>query len=578
MANDFTTRKLATIVALDVAGYSARAEIDEARTTAEAAALRKVIEAIVASHGGRIFNTAGDGFMLEFGSSPSGVEAAFALAETCEPRVRVGVHLGDVMVQPNGDLLGHGVNVAARLMARSEPGSGLVSGAVRQAIRGPVAERLVPRGTLQLDKMAEVIEAFALHAGAPTVSPVSAQPAAPALPDKPSIAVLPFTDMTGAKDHDYFAEGMLVEIVTALSAFQSLFVIAHAASLSYRGDTRSPALIARELGVRYILSGSVRMSGDRVRIAVELLDEGARTPIWTQRFDGTLEDVFALQDNVANAVASQIEPSIQAAEVRRATTRPTADPGAYDLYLRGLHAQWGAYEKEPLLKTIGLFDQAIERDPDFALALAHASDAYVNSYLHSETDDQEGSRRQALELAKRAERAGGSDAEVLAFAAYSQLQCGADLATVDGLIERALALNPGSSVVRYNSGWLYVFACRPEAAFAEFEIGLRLDPRSPWRLALTLGQAFSLFHLRRFAEAIPLFYKGIMDAQRALTLRMIASCYGHLERHQEARAVPGGFAPASPTELRWLSLFRDGSLQAILDEGLALAGADAAGT
>jgi adenylate cyclase len=241
------------------------------------------------------------------------VEAAFALAETCEPRVRVGVHLGDVMVQPSGDLLGHGVNVAARLMARSEAGSGLVSGAVRQTIRGPVAERLVPRGALQLDKMAEAVEAFHLHGVAPMVLPVSAEPAAAGLSDKPSIAVLPFTDMTGATDQDYFAEGMLVEIVTALSAFQSLFVIAHAASLTYRGDTRSPALIARELGVRYVLSGSVRKAGDRVRSAVELLDEAARTPIWTQRFDGTLEDVFALQDTVANAVASQIEPSIQAA-------------------------------------------------------------------------------------------------------------------------------------------------------------------------------------------------------------------------------------------------------------------------
>jgi hypothetical protein len=199
-------------------------------------------------------------------------------------------------------------------------------------------------------------------------------------------------------------------------------------------------------------------------------------------------------------------------------------------------------------------------------------------YIHNETDDPEGSRRLALELAQRAERAGGSDPEVIAFATYSQLQCGADLATVDGLIERALALNPGSSVVRYNSGWIYVFACRSEAAFAECEMGLRLDPRSPWRLALTLGQGFSLFHLRRFAEAIPLLYNGIVDVQRALTMRMIASCYGHLGRHQEARAVPGGLAPAAPPELRWLGLFRNRSFQAILDEGLALAAGDAAST
>ncbi|MBL8781940.1 MAG: adenylate/guanylate cyclase domain-containing protein, partial [Alphaproteobacteria bacterium] len=162
MADDAQTRKLATIVALDVAGYSARTEADEARTTAEVAALRKVIEGIAARHGGRVFNTAGDGFMLEFGSSLAAVEAAIELAETCEPKVCVGVHLGDVVVQPNGDLLGHGVNVAARLMAKSDPGGALVSAAVRQTIRGPIADRLVSRGLFHLDKMNETIEAFAL--------------------------------------------------------------------------------------------------------------------------------------------------------------------------------------------------------------------------------------------------------------------------------------------------------------------------------------------------------------------------------------------------------------------------------
>ena len=577
MPDEAQARKLATIVALDVAGYSARTEADEARTTAEVAALRKVIEAIAAKHGGRVFNTAGDGFMLEFGSSLAAVEAAFELAETCEPKVRVGVHLGDVVVQPNGDLLGHGVNVAARLMARSDPGSALVSGAVRQSIRGPVAERLVSRGSMQLDKMAEVIEAFAIGVSAfPTAA--TPKPVTLALPEKPSIAVLPFSDMTGAKDQDYFTEGMLVEIVTALSAFPSLFVIAHAASLSLRGDTRSHTLIARELGVRYILSGSVRKSGDRVRIAVELLDEGARTPIWTQRFDGTLEDVFALQDTVANAVASQIEPSIQAAEVRRATTRPTADPGAYDLYLRGLHAQWGAYEKAPLQTALGFFEQAIDRDPDFGLAIAHASNAHVNMYLQSESDHPDVSRQKAYELAKRAERLGTNDAEVLAFAAYSLLQCGADMPIVDALITRALEMNSGSSVVRYNSGWIYAFACRPEAALAEFEQGLRLDPRSPWWAAMALGQGWSLFHLRRFAEALPLIYKTLDLAQPNLARKLIASCHGHLGRYDEARLVLQGVEHNTPKEVVWLSLYRDKSFRAVLDEGLARVAAGATTT
>ncbi len=570
-----TTRKLATIVALDVAGYSARTEADEARTTAEVAALRKVIEAIAAKHGGRVFNTAGDGFMLEFGSSLSAVEAAAELASKCEPKVRVGVHLGDVVVQPNGDLLGHGVNVAARLMARSEPGGALVSGAVRQSIRGPVAERLVSRGSMQLDKMAEIIEAFAFGVSANSTVAVP-KPVALAMPEKPSIAVLPFSDMTGAKDQDYFTEGMLVEIVTALSAFPSLFVIAHAASLSLRGDTRSHTLIARELGVRYILTGSVRKSGDRVRISVELLDEGERTPIWTQRFDGTLEDVFALQDTVANAVASQIEPSIQAAEVRRATQRPTADPGAYDLYLRGLHAQWSNYDSESLLKAIECFDQAIERDPDFALAHAHVSNAHINMYITSHADHPDEALRKAKESAQRAERLGSNDAEVLAFAAYSLFQCGANIAVVDAMFDRALALNPGSSVVRYCSGWFYLNAGRPEAARAEFEIGLRLDPRSPFWGLLTAGLGISHFYLRRFADALPLLQPMLQTPLPDVGNCLIASCLGHLGRREEARTAVERLAPLSPKDEHWLGFHRDPAFRELINEGLALAAGDSA--
>jgi adenylate cyclase len=423
---------------------------------------------------------------------------------------------------------------------------------------------------MQLDKMAEVIEAFAYAVnGAPKVA--AHGPVALALPEKPSIAVLPFSDMTGAKDQDYFTEGMLVEIVTALSAFPSLFVISHAASLSLRGDTRSHTLIARELGVRYILIGSVRKAGDRVRIAVELLEDGARTPIWNQRFDGTLEDVFALQDTVANAVASQIEPSIQAAEVRRATQRPTADPGAYDLYLRGLHAHWGLLHKESLQKAISYFDQALERDPNFALAHAHASNAHINLYISSNTDRPAETLRLALQSAQRAERLAGDDPDVLAYAAYSFFQCGVNLAVVDALFGRARTLNPGSSIVRYCCGWYYFYAGRHEAALAELLIGQRLDPRSPFGTILTLGVGMSLFGLRRFDEALPLLHQCLQISLPEMVKRTIASCYGHLGRHEDAKAAIADFAPEAPEVSFWLSLHRDPVFQALYDKGLALA-------
>jgi adenylate cyclase len=224
MPDDPQSRRLTTIVALDVAGYSARTEADEARTTAEVAALRRVIEDIATAKGGRVFNTAGDGFMLEFGSSLAAVEAALALADKCEPKVRIGVHLGDVVVQPNGDLLGHGVNVAARLMARSDPGSVLVSADVRRTIRGPLAQRLVSRGSLQLDKMTETIEAFALGSAA------SVNVATPPTSTEPLLAVLPFDNLSDDREMQFFSDGVSEEIIQRLSRGAQMKVIGRMSS------------------------------------------------------------------------------------------------------------------------------------------------------------------------------------------------------------------------------------------------------------------------------------------------------------------------------------------------------------
>ncbi len=333
MASDNHVRKLATIVALDVAGYSVRAEADERKTIAEIAALRTLIQDVAAGHGGRIFNTAGDGFMLEFGSCLAAVQAAFRLAEACEPKVRIGVHLGDVAVQPNGDLLGHGVNVAVRLMAGSEPGGALVSAAVRQTIRDPIVERLVPRGILQLDKMSGTIEVFAL-AGAETDATFVSRPAAPQ--SGPSLAVLPFQNLGGDPEQAYFADGMMEEITAALSRIRSLFVIASASTQQYKGKSVGPRSIGRDLGVRYILEGSVRRAGNRVRIAAKLTDAVDGSQLWAQHYDDTLDDVFALQDRVATSVAGIIEPTVQELEIRRAVRRPTSSTDAYDFYLKAL--------------------------------------------------------------------------------------------------------------------------------------------------------------------------------------------------------------------------------------------------
>jgi len=400
MANDNHVRKLATILALDVAGYSARTEVDERKTAAEIATLRTLIQDIAAYHGGRIFSTAGDGFMLEFGSCLAAVEAAFRLAETCEPKVRIGVHLGDVVVQPNGDLLGHGVNVAARLMAMSDPGGALVSAAVRQTIRDPIVERLVSRGILQLDKMSEATEAFAL-AGAETAATYDSRATAPRT--ESSLAVLPFQNLGGDPEQAYFADGMMEEITTALSRIRSIFVIASASTQQYKGKSVGPQSVRRDLGVRYVLEGSVRRAGNRVRIAVKLTDAADGSQLWAQHYEDTLDDVFALQDRVALSVAGIIEPTVQDVEIRRAARRPTSSTDAYELYLKAM-ALVDSYEKDAMFEAVRLIDRALALDPNYARALSVAGYAHSQIAVSNWAADLAPHRKLALDYANRAVR------------------------------------------------------------------------------------------------------------------------------------------------------------------------------
>ncbi len=363
-----TTRKLATIVALDVAGYSARTEADEARTTAEVAALRKVIEAIAARHGGRVFNTAGDGFMLEFGSSLSAVEAAFELAETCSPPVRVGVHLGDVAVQPNGDLLGHGVNVAARLMAHSQPGAALVSGAVRQSIRGPTAERLVSRGMMKLDKMAETIEAFSLGAMAATFTVTSQKQS------EPLLAVLPFENLSSDTEMQFFSDGVSEDILGRIQRGSKLKVIGRTSSFQYRGADKPKA--AAELKASHLLDGSIRRGGNKVRIAAHLSEAATRTTLWSDKYDRGLEDIFAVQDEISEAIAAALDTAFFPVKT------VAIDPFAYDLYLRARD-----YNPDPAIgaQNLATLDRVVDMAPAFAdgwasLALVLVFQSFIAPY------------------------------------------------------------------------------------------------------------------------------------------------------------------------------------------------------
>ncbi|MFM9864202.1 MAG: adenylate/guanylate cyclase domain-containing protein [Micropepsaceae bacterium] len=413
-----TTRKLATIVALDVAGYSARTETDEARTTAEVAALRKVIEGIAAKHGGRVFNTAGDGFMLEFGSSLAAVEAAFELAGTCEPKVRVGVHLGDVVVQPNGDLLGHGVNVAARLMAKSEPGGALVSGAVRQSIRGPVAARLQSQGMLKLDKMAETIEAFAM-ASASTVPSKSVPAQQQRTTGASRIVVLPFRARANDDVEMVTAEGLTDDVTTLLTSVKVLSVTPRTSLRRTLEPSDNVIQIAKDLSCRYAVTGSVRRSGEKLRVSVELIDIHDNQQKWSQRFDRQAEDIFAIQDEIAKGVVVAVGGVISRSEGVRALREHPDSLQAWELVRRASSVGW---DWRPETLQQGMLDarKALAFDPNYALSHGWLSHILAFRVAAGWSSDVEAERAEAVREADETVRLGfdNCDALWLVIAAY----------------------------------------------------------------------------------------------------------------------------------------------------------------
>ena len=479
------SRRLTTIVALDVAGYSARTEADEARTTAEVAALRRVIEGIATAHGGRVFNTAGDGFMLEFGSSLAAVEAAFALADTCEPKVRVGVHLGDVVVQPNGDLLGHGVNVAARLMARSDPGSVLVSADVRRTIRGPLSERLVSRGHLQLDKMTETIEAFALG------SAPSGRVATPPRSAEPLLAVLPFDNLSDDREMQFFSDGVSEEIIQRLSRGAHMKVIGRTSSFQFRGADKAVRNVAKELQCSHILDGSIRRAGGRVRIAAHLVEAASQTTLWSDRYDRSLEDIFAVQDEISEHIAAALDQTFTSFSTK------AIDPAVYDLYL---HASPTSYAPEELRTNVGLLEVATQRAPSFAEAWGRL--AYLRAWLRFYQPFRERAASAAL-VANEAERALALDAQNVdaLLAQFFVLPPFGRFVEADAVVER-IARAPGLGVAGIYVGWHSRAIGRLRESADATERAFSLDALNPMSANLV---GLSRMATGRVAEAVPVF-------------------------------------------------------------------------
>jgi adenylate cyclase len=354
------------------------------------------------------------------------------------------------------------------------------------------------------------------------------------LPDKPSIAVLPFQNMSGDPDQEYFADGMVEEITTALSRIRWLFVIARNSSFTYKGQAVDVRQVGRELGVRYVLEGSVRKAGNLVRITAQLIEAETDAHLWADRFDGSLEDVFELQDRVAISVAGVIEPTLQAAEIRRSAERPTNDVTAYDLYLRA-YAHALSWEKDGIIRSLDLLEQAIERDPRYGSALVEAASRHFEMHVNGWSEDPEVSRRKGIELVRRALQVAGDDPNVLSKAAYALGYFGEEIDIAIGLLDRSLELNPSSARGWQWSGWLRSWAGQPDLAIKHFETSLRLNPREQ-RANPFMGIGVAHFFARRFEEARVTLLRSLQEKPNWVpTHRFLASCYAHMGRLEEAQ-------------------------------------------
>jgi TolB-like protein/class 3 adenylate cyclase/tetratricopeptide (TPR) repeat protein len=573
VAEQRVERRLAAILATDVAGYTRLMGADEEGTlSALESHRRELIDPAIGEHRGRIVKTTGDGILIEFPSVVDAVQCAVAvqrgMAERNQPvaparriDLRIGINLGDIIVR-DGDIFGDGVNVAARLEGMAEPGGILVSSTVREQVLDKLQLDFDDLGECELKNMARRVRVYRV-ARAPT-GPAARNPGgsmASDLPssDKPAIAVLPFANMSGDPEHEYFADGMVEEIITSLSRIKWLQVIARTSSFAYKGRSVDIKQIGRELGVRYVLEGSVRKSGSRVRITGQLIDAVTGAHLWADRFDGSLENIFELQDQVAVSVAGVIEPTLVSAEIHRSTARRTDDPTVYDLYLRALsHLQ--TWEREAAAVAKGLLEQAIERDPEYGPALAMAARCRQDLHVNGWSSDPDADRKAGIGLARRALKVARDDPGVLSNAAYALAYFGEDIEAAMTLVDRALALNPSFARGWVQSGWLRLWAGQPELAVTHFEAALRLSPGAgrvgAGGALLPIGIAH--FFARRFDDASKMLQRAVQEHPAwAPGFRFLASCYAQMGRLDDARQIVGRLRELTPTIVPTATHWRD---------------------
>ena len=541
-------RRLAAILAADVAGYADLMSRDEEGTLGLLRKLRReVIEPGIRSHHGRLVKTVGDGFLVEFSSPVEAVrcavdfqEALTALAAT-EPdkplQLRIGINLGDIIIEEDGDIYGDGVNVACRLEQMATSGGICLSGKVYEEVRDKLAYDFSDRGEHRFKNIARPIKVYCLLAGSDG-SPAPADFHPVPMLDRPSIAVLPFTNMSKDPEQEYFADGVVEDIIAALSRFKSFFVIARNSTFVYKDRAVRVQQIGRELGVRYVLEGSVRRSGRRVRITAQLVDALTGVHLWAEHYDGVIEDVFDLQDLITASVVGAIQPSIRAAEIERARRKRPESLDAYDLVMQALPSVW-SLEYDANREATRLLEKALRLDPTYPLALSLAAWCRGQRVVYNWSTNIAEDKRETLRQAQVATALAPDDPFILTVLAAA-LTLTHEHQRAIAMLDRALALDPNSAWGWNRSGWLHNYQNDPEVAIQHFERSLRLSPFDPMAFNCDMGIGCAHFIAKRYEQAAVWQEKALMAKPTAAWIhRTLAPAYalaGDMEKARESVA------------------------------------------
>jgi TolB-like protein/class 3 adenylate cyclase len=557
MAEARVQRRLAAILAADVAGYSRLMGADDVGTLAALKAHRReVVDPAIAQYNGRIVKTTGDGMLVEFGSAVDAVNCAVEVQEKMTERVaqasgpcirfRIGINIGDIIIDGD-DIFGDGVNVAARVENECEPGGVCLSGNAFEQVRGKTGFAFDDLGERSLKNIDRPVRLYAQRSTTTDTKSLAESAKLLPLPDKPSIAVLPFQNMSCDPEQEYFADGMVEDIITALSRFKALFVIARNSSFTYKGRAVDVKQVGRELGVRYVLEGSVRKASNRLRITGQLVDAATGSHLWADRFEGGVVDIFELQDQVTESVVGAIAPVIENAEINRAKRKPTDSFDAYTLYWRGL-AKLHQIDRQANEGALRLFNSAIDIDPDFALAYGRASFCYVSAKGYGWSSGTADEISEVRRLTQRAVALGKDDAMALSLGAWGLAYFVRDLQSGSALIDRALAMNSNLADAWHYGGWIKNWLGDRQTALERFARAMRLSPLDQRTMLMKAGIAHCHFFLGRYEEAaVWAALASQDDPENQAVLRITAANHALAGRTAEAREPMARLRHINPT-------------------------------